>query len=131
MRDAAKEAVAELLANGEDVHVVPQIIVEFWVVCTRPVGDNGLGLSAAETDVEITKILSLMNLLPDTPKLFQVWRELVVRYSVIGKPAHDTRIAAAMIVHGIDNIITFNDGDFRRYSEITALTPKEVIAQLS
>ncbi len=40
---------------------------------------------------------------------------------------HDTRIVAAMKVHGISHLVTFNDQDFKRYHEITVMTPAEVI----
>jgi hypothetical protein len=36
----------ELLAEqGRHLHVVPQNLVELWVVATRPVEQNGLGLT--------------------------------------------------------------------------------------
>ena len=34
-----------------------------------------------------------------------------------------------MLVHDIDSLLTFNLQDFRRYSEITLLTPEEAVKQ--
>jgi predicted nucleic acid-binding protein len=45
----------------------------------------------------------------------------VADYRVSGKNAHDARLVAAMVVHGIDSILTFNAQDFVRYREIRVL----------
>src|SRR5438128_1892676 len=42
----ALNALAILIERGEDLFVVPQNLVEFWAVATRPFTANGLGLSA-------------------------------------------------------------------------------------
>ncbi|MEK7832647.1 MAG: hypothetical protein AAB401_16260 [Acidobacteriota bacterium] len=44
----------------------------------------------------------------------------------MGKPAHDARIVAAMKVHGIAHLLTFNVGDFKRFPNITVVSPDEV-----
>ncbi len=54
-----------------------------------------------------------------------------MKYQVIGKNAHDTRLVAAMIVHGIPRILTFNTTDFQRYQEITAISPADVLNALA
>src|ERR1700689_1077354 len=41
----AAAAVAELRKQRADLCVAPQNLVEFWVVATRPVVNNGLGMS--------------------------------------------------------------------------------------
>ena len=40
--------------------------------------------------------------------------------------AHDARLVAAMRRHGTAHILTFNEIDFRRYPEITVLTPAAI-----
>jgi hypothetical protein len=47
---------------------------------------------------------------------------------VLGKPAHDARIAAAMAVHGITHILAFNTVDFSRYHAVAAINPSAVVA---
>ena len=44
----AAAAVATLRAQGETLGIVPQSVYEFWVVATRPIANNGLGLSSGE-----------------------------------------------------------------------------------
>lgn len=133
MNAEAVASVAALLAAGETVHIVPQNISEFWNVCTRPLDKNGLGLTPAQTDAEVTRLESVLNLMLDEPQIYQEWRKqewrkLVVKHSVLGVQVHDARLVAAMKTHGMSHILTFNDTDFRRYQpDITVMTPAEVI----
>jgi predicted nucleic acid-binding protein len=49
----------------------------------------------------------------------------VKQHAVSGKSAHDARIVAAMIVHGIERLVTFNVRDFKRYEGIIIITLAE------
>jgi len=51
---------------------------------------------------------------------------LLVAYNVVGVQVHDARLVAAMHVHGVKRILTFNDRDFVRYSDIMALHPRTI-----
>jgi predicted nucleic acid-binding protein len=53
--------------------------------------------------------------LPDHPAIYDHWRRLVVARGVIGSQVYDTRLVAAMAVHAVGRILTFNAGDFARY----------------
>lgn len=123
----ATDATASLMARGRAVVIVPQSVYEFWVVATRPVAVNGLGLSAAEAEAEVQRFSSSFTVFDDDPGVYPVWLRLVTTTPVLGKKAHDARLVAAMRVHGIDHILTFNDADFRRFAGITVLTPAGVV----
>lgn len=122
----AKNAVDKLLKRGDTLFITLQNISEFWNVCTRPLNKNGLGFSIAETDSELKQIEQVFDLLPDTTEVYKNWRELVVKHSVSGVQVHDAKIAAAMKAHNIENLLTFNAKDFKRYSDIKAVEPKDV-----
>jgi predicted nucleic acid-binding protein len=122
----ARQATSALLARGDELCLVPQNFYEFWVVATRPVAQNGLGLSAASVVAELARFRALFTLLPDVPAILPEWERLVSTHAVIGKQAHDARFVAAMSVHGVDHILTFNVGDFARYPGITVLDPATV-----
>jgi predicted nucleic acid-binding protein len=49
---------------------------------------------------------------------------------VIGKSAHDARLVSAMVKHSVPNILTFNVQDFRRYSQVKAFNPVDILAGL-
>jgi hypothetical protein len=46
---------------------------------------------------------------------------------ILGKNAHDARLVAAMLVHGIPQILTFNNQHFQRFPGIVVLSPQDVI----
>jgi hypothetical protein len=51
---------------------------------------------------------------------------LVVASGVLGKSAHDARLIAAMLAHGVTRLLTFNVADFNRFPGITVLDPNTV-----
>ena len=124
---AAVQSVRLLLTAGETLVGVPQILYEFWAVATRPAGaPNGLGMTTAEAKVESDLLRKTFTFFPDTPEVFEEWERLVVQYDAKGKSAHDARLVAAMNVHRIPRILTFNGSDFARYP-IIVLDPSSVV----
>jgi predicted nucleic acid-binding protein len=67
-----------------------------------------------------------LRLLPDSLVVHEEWRRLLVAYGVSGVRVHDARLVAAMRVHEIKHILTFNDKDFSRYTGIEAVNPRGV-----
>jgi predicted nucleic acid-binding protein len=61
-------------------------------------------------------------LLPETPALYSAWERLVVSHGIAGKAAHDARLVAAMQVHRLSAILTFDQG-FLRYPGIEVVQP--------
>jgi predicted nucleic acid-binding protein len=122
----AVNAIATLQGRGEQLHIVPQNLIEFWNVYTRPLERNGLGHTAAEAEAEVNRLKAFFSLLPDTSEIYQEWERLVVVYAVRGVNVHDAKLVAAMLVHGLTHVLTFNISDFARYSEITAVHPTTV-----
>lgn len=123
--DLAVRSVATLRSRGDSLFLVPQNFYEFWVVATRPTGENGLGMDAATAKARFDELKRAYTLLEDTPALFPTWEKLVTQRSVIGKPAHDARLVAAMQVHNLEGVLTFNHSHFSRYP-VTVLGPAEV-----
>ena len=126
MFDDVARSVSILATRREELHVAAQNLIEFWAVATRPIANNGLGLSVVQTEVEVIRLKNLFALVPDTPDIFFEWERIVRQYQVSGKQVHDARLVAAMKVHGLQNLLTFNDGDFKRFPEITAVNPQRV-----
>lgn len=126
--EVARDALTQLHANGHEIVIVPQVIYEFWVVATRPTEVNGLGLSADQTDAKVVTNLELYSLYQDDELLFDAWRILVNLHGVVGKLAHDARLIAAMVRHGITHLLTFNEQDFARFREVTVISPAAAVA---
>ena len=126
MQTSALESLASLVRSGEVVYITPQNLYEFWVVATRPVERNGLGLTTIQAEAELVQLEARFPLLPDNPTVYREWRRLITTYAVVGVRAHDTRLVASMLAHGITHLLTFNVPDFKRYAEIDVVHPQDV-----
>lgn len=115
-----------LLEEGRDLSIVPQNLVELWVVATRPVAQNGLGLTPAQAADELNRIKDMFELLQETCDIYPAWEALVCQHEVSGKPAHDARLVAAMRVHGLTAILTFDKTGFSRFPDIEVVHPADV-----
>ncbi len=124
----AETAVRKLLSNGHQLHATMQNFVEFWNVSTRPIHQNGMGLSPSDAVGPFRRAEQLFPLLSDLPTVYAEWRNLVVNYGVSGVQVHDARLVATMLVHGVTHILTFNTSDFARYNSkgIVAVDPATV-----
>ena len=125
--DTAVAVIDWLAAHGHEAVIVPQVLYEYWVVATRPLNVNGLGLDVASTDVAITEWMTVFKLLLDERGVFVRWRDLVTANAVMGKNAHDARIVATMLCHGLTNLVTFNVKDFARFTGINVYSPTDIV----
>jgi hypothetical protein len=123
---AAVAALSVLRVQGDSLRTLPQSLYEFWVVATRPVANNGLGLSVTECEQTLAQIEILFPLLADPPALFAEWRILVISHACHGKVAHDARYVAALRALGLTHLLSFNVADFARFPGITVLDPAAV-----
>ena len=123
----AIDALAKLRTQGETLCVVPQNLIEFWAVATRPASVNGLGLSIEEAENELAQIKQHFILKAEDTTIFDNWENVVKTYRVSGKTTHDARIVAAMQTHRITHLLTFNVADFQRYSQlISVFAPQDI-----
>jgi predicted nucleic acid-binding protein len=126
----AVTAVAALRAQGDVLYIAPQGVYEFWVVATRPIANNGLGLSIAECIRELAHVEMSFPLLNDKPTLYTEWKSFIMNFGCQGKVAHDVRYVAAMRTHGLSHILTFNFADFARFPELIVLDPNTIAASV-
>jgi hypothetical protein len=59
-----------------------QTLGEFWNASTRPLDKNGFGLSIVETDRLARVIERDFELLPDSRKVHDRWRSLLVAHNI-------------------------------------------------
>ena len=126
-RQPSIDAISQLAGNGHEAVLVPQVLYEFWVVATRPTEHNGLGMTAEEADADVDGYVSRFLLIDEAAAIFSIWRKLVTKHTIIGKNAHDARLVAAMVNHGITHLLTFNDRDFTRFSDMNVIKPDEAV----
>jgi len=121
----ADRAIRLLPERGKELHIVAQNLIELWVVATRPLGENGLGMTAARAAVELERIKRMFLFFFFFPAIYSTWEALVLRHQVLGKPSHDARLVAAMQVHGLTAILTFDQAGFSRYPGIEVVHPEQ------
>jgi predicted nucleic acid-binding protein len=123
----AHQGIGALLRRDETLFVTPQNLLEVHALVTRPVAANGMGMSPLEARELCSLIESDFHMLPETPEIYPLWKNLVDRYSVIGRQVYDSRLVAVMLAHGVDHLLTLNPAHFRRFTEITVHTPEEIV----
>jgi predicted nucleic acid-binding protein len=124
-------AVGALGNQGEQLITTTQNIAEFCNVATRPVANNGLGHTpAAALEFVATDIETICAVVAEIDATYIRLKCLIAKYSVVGKQVHDARLVAMMLEWHIENVLTLNDRDFRRYEPegIKIATPDTVAA---
>lgn len=116
-----------IIRQGGECLITSQVLIEFWVVATRPNDVNGLGWTTQKTQHEINQILSQFSLLEESPDIFPFWFQLVTTYNIKGKRTHDIRLLAVMKASNITHLLTFNPDDFIPIPNITIVHPQDFI----
>ncbi|GAP97535.1 PilT protein, N-terminal [Leptolyngbya sp. NIES-2104] len=112
--------------QGNQCVLTPQVLIEFWVVATRPTSVNGLGWSVDQTQNRINELMTGFALLEERPEIFPLWFRLITENNIQGKRAHDIRLVAVMLAHGIDHLLTLNPNDFTVTAPIMVVHPQTV-----
>ena len=122
----ALNALARLPADGHELCITPQVIMEFWAVATRPETANGLGWTAQSILASIKQMRSRCSWLADDSRIFHHWLSLVTAYEVQGKRTHDARIASVMETYSVPYLLTFNGADFAAFPKVNVIEPAKV-----
>ena len=75
----ADRALRLLPAQGRELHIVAQNLIELWTVATRPLGENGLGMTPTAASVELERIKRIFDLSAGDPR----------HLSCLGRPGED------------------------------------------
>jgi hypothetical protein len=127
-RETAEHPVAAKclreLAEGPEPWVIPwPCIYEFLRVVTHPrVFHPPTPLGRAWEGVEA--LLDSPSLLPisEGPRHRDILADLLSRIPLAGNVVHDAHIAALLIEHGVEEILTA-DEDFRRFPRLRVINP--------
>ena len=77
LHQTAVDALTVLRAQGEALYLVSQNLYEFWVASTRPIAQNGLGMTARQAEAELAVYNARFLVLDDTPAIRPEWEVLV------------------------------------------------------
>ncbi|HEX3884424.1 MAG TPA: PIN domain-containing protein [Stellaceae bacterium] len=116
----AQQRAIEALANhggGEEgLRISRQVLREFVAVITRP-QLWARPSSADEAAAAAIALAAAFDILEDGPAVWDQLVRLCRRVSFGGRQVHDANIVATMLAHGERRLLTFNDSDFRRFSD--------------
>lgn len=123
---SVRQALRLLLRRHETRFVSLQNLAEFWNVATRPLGQNGYGLSVEQAHRRLRWIERYCQVVTEDHRSFEIWKSLLVTHSLTGVAVHDARLVSVMLARHIPDILTLNLRDFRRYGDISAIMPDEL-----
>lgn len=123
--------ITEILKLGDKCVITAQVLVEFWVVATRPLEVNGLGWTSEETKERINQFMTQFILLEETKDIFTNWFQLVKDHDIKGKRSHDIRLLAVMKSHKITHLLSFNPKDFIKLPDIIIVHPQDIITPVA
>jgi predicted nucleic acid-binding protein len=118
--------------TGAGIHcaVTGQILREYFVVATRPIEVNGLGLSLDDALANMAVFRGRTVFLEENEAVSRKLEELVRLHRITGERGHDANIAAVMAVLRVPYLITANKDDFAVFEHALLLTPGEALLSL-
>ena len=120
-------AVKRIVDSGLVLCYTSQNLGQFCNVLTRPADRNGYGFRPEQAEQRAEDVETAFRLLPDSPAVHTVWRQLLTAHRISGVQVHDARLVASMLVHQVPRILTYNTRDFQRFGMITAIHPLQLI----
>lgn len=95
-----------------------QVFREYLVVSTRPVDENGMGLSPDESYENIQTFRKMIQTLDESSDTITELITLMKKYDLKGKRIHDANLVAVMRTYGLNHLKTWNPKDFRSFPEL-------------
>ncbi|MGJ8640573.1 MAG: type II toxin-antitoxin system VapC family toxin [Opitutaceae bacterium] len=95
-----------------------QVLREYLVVATRPLENNGFGLSPSDALSNLKAFGTCIQILDESPAVAWKLHKLVAFHSLKGKRIHDANIVATMHENGLTTLKTYNKDDFTVFEGI-------------
>jgi predicted nucleic acid-binding protein len=100
-----------------------QILREYLVVTTRPLENNGMGMTPAKAVENVASFNKCVQLLNETDATTRRLTSLIEKHKLKGKRIHDANLVAIMIENGLRKLFTLNPADFKIFTSIQTDTP--------
>ena len=113
------------LAEGSNAWAIAwPCLYEFFSVVTNPRiwKDAATTPTQAVAQVDVWLASPSLRLLEETSEFWPILRRLLLRPKVRGPIAHDARVAALCIAHGVEALLS-RDRDFALFSELKVRDP--------
>ena len=113
---AIRQVLRKALDDQEPLVVTVQNIAEFWNAATRPLENNGQGLSTERAKRRVGIVERVCKVVSEDHVSYAQWKRLVDDYSVTGLSVHDARLVSVMLRLDVKQILTLNERHFKRYA---------------
>ncbi len=112
--------------SGVDLFLGTQILREYLVVATRPIENNGLGMTTDHALDNITRFQKRASLVAETLQSGELFLEWAGKYQIRGKKLHDLQILASATVAGMHALVTANERDYPQSTPLTIIPLSEL-----
>jgi predicted nucleic acid-binding protein len=128
---AIRKVLRKALDEGERLVVTVQNMAEFWNAATRPLENNGQGLSTERTKRRVAIIERVCEVVSEDSASYTEWKRIVEEYGVSGVSVHDARLVSVMLRLSVKRILTLNGRHFKRYigEGIAVTTPQSFLEE--
>lgn len=118
----AKALIDTCWTDEIELWISRQVIREYLVQVTRQQGTVP-PLTIDEINVQMGMIQASFKIADDTAAVTAQLMLLIREFPTGGKQVHDANIVATMLVHGIDQLLTQNVDDMKRFGDRITLVP--------
>ena len=108
-------------AAGFDLFLGTQVVREYLVVATRPVENNGLGMSMTAALDNLDRFRQRASMVAETQRASEVFLDWAAQWQVRGKKLHDLQLLATASAAEMDALLTANQQDFPTPSPLTII----------
>jgi len=109
--ESALSGERRLFTNG-------QVFREYLVVATRPLENNGFGLTPNDALANLEAFSKCIQLLDENQVVARQLQQLVKKHRLKGKRIHDANLVATMQENGLKQLKTYNQDDFSTFEGI-------------
>ena len=110
------------LANAAPLWISRQVLREFAMVVTRP-QTFLTPVTAAAAATQVRAWLKVFKVADEDHRVTAQWLQLLETIPLAGKQVHDANIVATMLVYQIDQLVTHNVDDFKRFANRITILP--------
>lgn len=115
-QERARAALVRFAAEGS-LFLSRQVLREYIATMTRQQA-WGKALSLLEAMADTAVFEQRFLVLEDGPAVWEQLNRLARRHRFGGRQVHDANIVATMLAYGERRLLTFNAGDFQRFSRL-------------
>lgn len=119
---ASRKLLEAAYDGSATLYITLQVLCEFYSIVTNP-RRVAKPPTPADALTAISGFITRLHLLPVPVDTVKKWLDLLKRRPVLGGDVFDLQLAATMLANGIQRIYTFNDQDFRAFTELIVLIP--------